>query len=231
MTGAEIIVVFGSDVLVIKVRHDGYDTVDFFKQFDFDKVLFWDFGKNYYDWRTQLYQLLNEEHEIDGGENYQKTGYFFTCNGVKHDDPADAFRTLTYTYCEELKVKDPSNGFLCSYGDYKWLVDYGTKQIYYIENYYLNDTEKWVLRSQTFQEYLNSLEEPSDDLTSYPLDQAADEFFTVLNGASPLDPFSFLPSGTDLKPFAEHIVERHKLDVKQIKALIDELTALQNRGE
>lgn len=145
MTGAEFLVLKGKNVLWVKARHDGQDSVEFLKGFKFS-IPFSQFGSTYYQWRRGRWQMTDDLDQIQS--DYQKIGFKFIRKVLKSKDIAKFHQELEIQAYRELRKKHRNSAFECGYGDYQWLVDYDLKKIYRIK--WKNGEPVWNRKKQAW---------------------------------------------------------------------------------
>ena len=132
MTGAEILIKMGEDCVFGKVRHSGYDIVDFVKEkgdglFD---IPFDDMWKEYYSWRTEKFDDFSIESEIES--DYQQTG--FRGKVVQDESLVGQFEKTCSALEDEIAEMDKDSIFLCSYSDYRVLIDCDNRNVWLLCN-------------------------------------------------------------------------------------------------
>ena len=122
MTGAEVIIRQGNTCILGKVRHDGYDVGDFFKKTCF-KHAFDKLWPAYIAWRERHYG----KDSLDSIETKFINGYRFIFKSRK---PTAEWLDKAITKAEEaINEIDEEDGYTCSYGDHRLIIDYDTKTI------------------------------------------------------------------------------------------------------
>jgi len=128
MTGAEVIIKQGNKCILGKVRHDGYDVDEFFKDAIFelapDKI--W---PGYQQYRKDV-GCYFEGEEI---ETHYEDGFPFDFESDidVYKEPNRWFNTAMECAESLLRTEHDANeeGYICSYGDYRFIVDYDNKKI------------------------------------------------------------------------------------------------------
>lgn len=130
MTGMEMIIIKGNEVILGKVRHDGYDAVDWLKA-NSKLVLampFEDIWPDYF--KYHMTNVVDMEHECESSYNF--TGYRFTPGKLKKH-PLGKEEAIISEAQRRLRLAalDPvlEDGFTCSYGDYGVVIDLDKQRI------------------------------------------------------------------------------------------------------
>ena len=130
MTGMEMLVVGGNECVLGKVRHDGYDVVDWIEHVGADNVLkmkldgVW---KAYYGWRWKKMSDISRMSEIES--EYQKGGFPFKTVEKASAMSAEDLMEQANEYLQEEEsakmIKEPDfyEGYLCGYKDYEVVVN------------------------------------------------------------------------------------------------------------
>jgi hypothetical protein len=119
MTGAEVVIRNGRTCVLGKVRHDGYDVVDFFNpknlsQFSGSPKELWDAYRHFRASQYGYSNPLGGDADID---SRFLDGFEFPFRGgdLEH---------LIQTAENMITAVDPDDGYLCSYGDYCLLIEF-----------------------------------------------------------------------------------------------------------
>lgn len=126
MTGAEVLIKNGNNVILGKVRHSGYDVKEFFKGKKIFKTDYTELWKKYLEFRRKDFSDVCLKSEIT---TEYDNGF---CN-IFVEEPVitnnDEFYSLVKHIESLIESSNPEDGYLCGYTDYMVLVDYDKKKV------------------------------------------------------------------------------------------------------
>lgn len=110
MTGAEVVIRKGRTCVLGKVRHDGYDVVEFFNPKDLSQFI------------GSPKDLWGAYRNFRGTDNYDITSQFL--DGYEFPFRGGDLDHLIQTAEQMIETADSNDGYLCSYGDYRLLIEF-----------------------------------------------------------------------------------------------------------